>query len=202
MWRVPACWRDKTCFIIGGGPSVLGQNIEQLKGHRVIAINSSWEIAPFAQYCFFGDVRWYNHHEKAFKAYTGIKISCAGPGWKHADIRFLQKVHPPGLQTDPEKITVRRTSATGAINIAFHMGCRRIVLIGIDQCVAPDGKTHHHPAHPFPWVADCFQHQYDDFAGIVGDLRARQIDVVNASPVSTLPWWPKVDLDEEVRDDH
>lgn len=203
-WRVPEQWRGATCFIVAGGPSVATQDVARLRGHKVIAINSSWKVVPFAQYLFFGDVRWFNHNwaNGGLQQYKGVMISCAGPGWTNPHIRLLLKEHPPGLQSDPTKVTMRRTSATGAINIAAHLGCKRIVLLGVDQCLGPDGRTHHHEPHPFPWVADCFTHQHDDLGSLVGDLRERKIDVVNASPVSTLPWWPKVDLIQEIENDH
>jgi len=59
FWTVPRLWPGETVFIIGGGPSVRGQNIEALRGRRVIAINSSYLVAPWADYLIFADERWW-----------------------------------------------------------------------------------------------------------------------------------------------
>ena len=63
FWSVPREWPRQTAFIVCGGPSVLGQNLELLRGRNVIVINSSVYAVPWADYLYFGDWRWWNEDE-------------------------------------------------------------------------------------------------------------------------------------------
>ena len=57
FWSVPREWPGETAFIVGGGPSVLGQDLDALRGRRVIVINSSVYAVPGADFLFFDDHR-------------------------------------------------------------------------------------------------------------------------------------------------
>ena len=63
FWPVPREWEGETVFIVGGGPSVLGVDLEVLRGRRVIVINSSVYAVPWADFLYFGDWRWWNEPE-------------------------------------------------------------------------------------------------------------------------------------------
>ena len=54
-WSIPPEWTGETAFLLGGGPSLKGFNAECLRGRRVIAINNSWELAPWADVLYFCD---------------------------------------------------------------------------------------------------------------------------------------------------
>jgi len=47
--------RGKTCFIIGAGASVHFQNLEPLKQHVTIAVNSGYVAANWASYFLSDD---------------------------------------------------------------------------------------------------------------------------------------------------
>ena len=63
FWSVPREWPGETVFIVGGGPSVLGQDLNALRGRRVIAINSSVHAVPWADILYFADWRWWYEPE-------------------------------------------------------------------------------------------------------------------------------------------
>ena len=63
FYPVPREWPGETVFIVGGGPSVLGVDLEALRGRRVIAINSSVYAVPWADILYFGDWRWWHEPE-------------------------------------------------------------------------------------------------------------------------------------------
>jgi hypothetical protein len=110
----------------------------------------------------------------------------------------MAKQRPPGLAVERNAVMVKRTSLTGAINLAAHLGTRAIVLLGADGKVT-DGKSHHHKPHRWPVRPGCWDEQKKDLLSIVEPLRLRGIKVINASPGSA--WadlWDVMTLEEAI----
>ncbi len=191
---MPRDWPGETVFIIGGGPSVNGLDLDVLKDRKVIAINSSYLRTPFAQYLFAGDQRWLRHHRKQLSGFSGILVTCTDmKEWP--SLKRLGKISPPpGLSKRPTEVVCRRTSLQGAINVAVHLGVSRIVLVGADGCADEKGRTHHHASHPWPHRADAFAEQLSDLTTAVEPLAALDIEVVNANPKSAIGLWPKAEF--------
>lgn len=202
-WRIEPLWQGQTVFIIAGGTSILRQNIGALEGRNVIAVNSSYEVAPFAQYCYFGDCRWYNEHKDRplFKRFAGKKVTCSEAAHGEELVHLKRVVPPPGFADHPTCVASQRSSMQGAMNMSAHLGVGKIVLLGADACRGPDGRTHHH--RPHIWANKpgngTWDYQIPDLEGIVDPLRKRGIEVLNASPISRLPWWPKVNFEDCLR---
>ncbi|MCK1668626.1 hypothetical protein [Bradyrhizobium sp. 153] len=195
-------WLGATAYIIAGGPSVRRQNLNMLKGRHVIVVNSSYEAFPDADFCFFADSRWWEDHKtragmRSFKGrVVAASQSVAGEGL----LRVKRIYPPPGLADAPDTVATQRTSLQGAMNLAVHLGVARIVLLGADMGRAPDGSSHHHSPHKWPNKPgnQTWDVQMAQFRTIVEPLKARNVDVVNTSPDSRLPWWPKRLLSEVV----
>jgi hypothetical protein len=86
-------------------------------------------------------------------------------------------------------------SGTSAINLAYHFGASEIVLLGYDM---RGGRwfTGEHP-HPMPIIpAEHFRRHMGPLEGLAADCRRRGLRVVNASPISAVPWFEKVSLEE------
>ncbi|MBX9757216.1 MAG: hypothetical protein K2Y29_00455 [Beijerinckiaceae bacterium] len=194
MWTVPPLWKGETVFIIAGGPSVARQNVESLRGRRVIVINSSWQAAPWAEFLFFGDRRWFAENEKRLAGFAGAIVTCA-PNTFGPRVRRLRKMTPPpGLSQDPTAVVMGRTSLHAAMNFAAHLGVERMVLLGVDMQAEGD-RSHHHAPHPWPQKPGCWDQQMHTLRSIVEPLKARGIEVWNTSDVSQLEWWPRESLD-------
>jgi hypothetical protein len=180
----------QSVFIVGGGPSVADQDLSLLRGRKVIAINSSFMVVPFADVLFFGDARWWKENRsRVIDGFKGDLVTTAEElkGNNEDQLRLLKKTLE--WSDDPEAAFVRRTSVTGAINWAFHhWGARKFVLLGVDGGPIK-GLTHHHKPHPWAipstWVVD----QRKDFEALDEALRARGVEVINASPGSSVPFW-------------
>jgi hypothetical protein len=205
FWSVPDDWQDETVFIVGGGPSVLGQDVERLRGRRVIAINSSFERVPFADILFFGDLRWWQEYRHSLEAFAGQLVTARFTPCeiKNADrpILTLERQNPPGLATLPTRVVFRRTSYAATINLAVHLGARSIVALGLDGGPDKQGRTHHHAPYPDNWSRlrqprAKWSEQAAEFASLVEPLRQRGVVVRNASPGSALKLWPIVRLEE------
>ena len=184
LWSVPCEWPGETVFIIGGGPSVLGQDLERLRGRRVIVINSSVYAAPWADILFFGDWRWWNEPENsiAVAGFAGrvVTTSRAVPDRK---VLVCKKTNPPGLAMARDSLMQKWTSLTAATNLAAHLIGRggTIVWLGADGKIAAD-RTHHHKPHRWPHKPGCYDKQHADLVTILSSLQAMGIAAFNASP--------------------
>ncbi len=198
FWRADPIWQGQACYIIGGGPSLLTQDLTLLKGQNVIVINSSYLAFSDAQFLIFSDMRWWCHHlrNKAMTAFKGRIIGTSSQATGPL-VRMRRKTSP-GLATEPDTLMVKNTTLTGAINLGVHCGATKMVLLGIDQKAAADGRVHHHPPHPWKPSPDCWKRQQSDLPKIAEDLNARNIECVNASPGSALALWPIVNLEDHV----
>jgi len=189
-------WTGETVFIVAGGPSVASQNTDLLKGRKVIVINSSWQRLPWADILFFADDRWWREYSKQVLAgFPGRILTCA-PESRHP--RFM-KLKRASLETRlhpvRDTVMVRRTSMTGALNVAMHLGAANIVLLGLDGKTGANGRLHHHAEYSLSMghIEDTWQEQRQDLVCARVSLKAKNIYVVNSSPASALlDIWPFV----------
>ncbi len=201
FWRAEPTWIGQTCYIIGGGPSLLTQNLALLKGQNVIVINSSYQAFPEAQFLMFSDMRWWCHHLrlKPLQDFKG-KIIATSNSASGAQLLKMKRKSSPGLATERDSVMVKNTTLTGAINLAVHLGVAKIVLLGIDQKES-NGRHWHHVSHPWQPTKNCWARQQMDMPKIAEDLKALNIPCVNASPDSALALWPIVNLEDHVAAD-
>jgi hypothetical protein len=202
-WNVEREWDGETAFVICGGTSVAGMDLSCLKGRKVVAVNSSYEVAPFADILFFGDQRWWSKHRSKVISFKGRIATASARAEKKDPKRLLllkRRTPPPGLVVDSDCVVMERTSLQAAMNLLVHLGVKRIVLIGADMRRGADGKSHHHSPHPWKnkpgdksWDLQMKQLQL-----IVDPLKKLQVEVINTSMISRLPWWPKMTLEEAI----
>jgi hypothetical protein len=203
-----ANWVGETVFVIGGGPSVLQQNLPLLRGRRVIAINSSYERLPgfgppphlpHIDLLVFGDSRWWRKHAPAM---ARLKCPIVTPCDYIKDHRVVRvaKRRPPGLSNSPLALTMRKTTFTAGINAAaLKAPGGKIILLGADGRFAQDGRRNHHTPHPWKHLDGAWDRHRAELATTVGPLKALGIDVFNASPGSA--WadlWPVMTLEEAI----
>ena len=204
-WIIPEEWKGETIFVVGGGPSVAHQRPHRLAGRKVIAINSSYETVPFAQYVFFGDNRWHEEHRNrpAFKQFLtharAVTVSAPATG---AYLKKLDRITPTcvenGLTVTRRGLSCQKTSFQGAINLAAMLGAKTIVLLGLDGQRSPNGLSHHHKPHK--WVTRpgtiTWDLQMTQLQFIVQPLKNLGIETFNTNPESRFTYWPHRPLED------
>lgn len=199
-WRIPEDWKGETVFVVGGGPSVAYQRPARLEGRKVIVINSSYETCPFAQYLFFGDRRWHEHHKKldgyrAFLRRGGKVVTVSDPaagGELLKLTRIVPTSHKNGITTTRTGLSAQKTSFQGGINLAAMLGAKRIVLLGLDGKRSASGMSHHHTPHIWPTKPGnkTWEGQRGQLGFAVRPLREMGIEVYNTCPDSGFDFWP------------
>lgn len=195
MWSIAREFEGQIGWILAGGASVKKLDLSLLKGRRVIAINSAHLSYPDADILFYADQRWWTDIGSK-EGFRGQVVTTSGGGPR--DVKRFLKIDPAkGIATDPNQLALSRTSVTGAINLLVHLGCRQIVLLGVDGKVSADGQRHHHgAAYPWPMVKACFDHHAAEFKAIAPSLVKAGVEVINANPDSAIDVWPKMPFQE------
>lgn len=208
LWKIEPEWAGETAFIIGGGPSVKEQNLDLLRGRKIIVINTSYQRVPWADYLIFSDDTWWRRHREKVKIFCGKIVSASKIARGECIWRRVNRRKPPGMSNEPGTVTVNWTTMTAAIDMAAQLGVSRIVTLGLDGRGIETGRdkrgkpivqTHHHEPHPSSNCMKNWKHQKSDLASFVGHLKMRGIELLNASPGSALgDLWPIVSLEQTI----
>lgn len=200
-------WKDSTVVIIGGGESATDERIEAVHkwrmdppNRRVIAINTSYAKAPWADILYACDGRWWTTYFKGTTHFSeAAKTFAPNQMWtqdkdtaQKLGIKFIESAKLFGLNKNPNKINQGQSGGYQAINIAYHAGAKKIVLLGFD---AKGG--HHHGDHP-PGIAarSPFKAWIENFRGLAADLKAEGVEVVNCSEGTAIDAFPVRPLEE------
>lgn len=233
-WTVPKAWPGETCVIIAGGPSLRemypeiehlrpqvvevtkigdsSRRYEKVRYARVIAINDSWRLAPWADTHYFCDPRWWKMQIDMNKfsldgrvrfhdlIYHGFWINGGTGAYKdHPQVRQLRFSGPEGLDPDPGYLRHGSNSGYQAIHLAYHYGVKRIILLGYDMHTN-NGRTHwHDESRPDNFGQILAQSMLPKFSSLVEPLAEAGVEVLNATPGSALTCWPQVPLKEALQ---
>lgn len=194
-WRVPiGAWKGQPTFIIGGGKSLTGFDFNRLHrdGVRVIALNSAYRVAPWADAMFFADRRWYDWNKDDLHLFTG------GPVITRSIIRDptrliyrLNRESKQPLSHDASFIGGWCSGGCG-LNLAYLYGADPIFLLGYDMV---EGNWHDwHQLPPKPG-----QHRNSfipPLERMAPELAKAGRRVFNTNPRSALRCFPFIDLEE------
>ena len=203
LWCIIPLWQGQTATIIGGGPSLTREQVDMVRGKtRVIAINDAYRLAPWADILYGCDAKWWQWHNPEFK---GIKVGLRWDavkgkiqsGWENGifpEVRGLANTGIQGLEIAPNGVRTGANSGYQAINLAVHMGAKRILLLGFDM--KSDGKKVHlfgdHPNGVAPEYFNLLLH----FGSLVKPLEKAGVEVINCTPDSALKVFPQMSLGE------
>lgn len=225
--RILPLWRDYPVAILAGGPSLALAQFEQVRRAReadrvrVIAVNDSYLLAPWADLHYAADAKWHRWHgagvakpalgltaaqvRELWRDFPGERASiqsseeCTDPR-----VKLLRNAHAPadngtGLSTDPGFLVTGFNSGFQALNVAILAGSRRVLLLGFDGAPATDGKSHWHGGHPTPGGVKRFETWRRAFSAAEAAIAAAGVTVLNCSPGSAIESFPKIALEEALR---
>lgn len=187
-------FRGQTVFLIGGGPSVTGQDLDGLRGQGVVvAINDAFRTLPWADAIFTADGSWLrNRAEELRQAWSLIYAALPADldlAAYFEDVRLpdhlihLERRDGARLNPNPQVVHYADNSGFGALTWAAALGAPRIVLCGYD--LQEEGWWH----GGYEWESKGMD-RYADWAVsywlIARDLRRRGVDVVNTNPDSAI----------------
>jgi hypothetical protein len=145
--------RGERCFIIGNGPSLKQTDLSKLRDEYTFGLNRIYLLFPELGFStsFLVTVNWLVLEQCADEILSM-------PATKFLPWRFRNRMNPDLLQstvfiqTELSKECfspdVRRPLWTGAtvtyvaMQLAFHMGFAKVILVGVDHSFTTQGKPH------------------------------------------------------------
>ena len=194
--KVEPIWKGETAFIVGGGPSLANFNFDKLQYKKTIIINKAIQFYPKADILYWTDARVYHWYKKDIDNFRGDKYTIK-PFDVPKDVKALRNTGKHGLEYDPTGVRHGNNSGYAAINLAVHLGVKRIVLLGFDMG-NQGNQSHFHDGYP---VKVTQNKTYEltmapMFLSLVEPLRKKKIEIINANPQSKLNCFPKMNLEK------
>lgn len=199
---VPRLCTTGTVVCLATGPSLTPEDVDYVRGKAtVIAVNDAWKLAPWADVLYSSDLRWFPYYHWV-PSFAGLKVTLDALENIPPDVVVLKHMPEDGVSYDPTGLRTgaysgSRNSGAAAINLAVHLGARRIVLLGYDMAPTPDGQVHFFGHHPWTHQRSS---KYQEFRRLIGTmvapLAASGIAVVNCSRSTALECFPRQPLRE------
>ena len=207
-------WKGKTCFLIGGGPSLKDFDFDLIKNELTIGVNKSFttfsttvnyamDARFFDMVTYAQKVEWRELHQQWLE-YKGIKVFLRrSKKFKFDDsIYTVNGLNKKALSFDLSKgIWGGNNSGFGALTLAIGLGAIRIGLLGFDLKVQGKGKklkTHWHDGYKF-LSKKSFQSKLDNFRTCFEEfaptIAQQNVEIVNLNFDSALNCFPKDSLE-------
>jgi len=194
--KVKPIWKGETVFIVGGGPSLSKFNFNLLKGRNIIAINKSIKSCPWAQILYWTDSRVYSWLKDDIEKFKGDKYTIK-PFNTPLNVKALKNTGTSGLELDPVGIRHGNNSGFAAINLAYHLGVKRIILLGFDMGNIGQ-KSHYHDGYPVLMTSNKTyeERMLPTFNSLVKPLEENGVEIINASMVSKIKCFKRMPIEK------
>ncbi len=193
-WPIPRVFQGATVAILASGPSMTAEAAEKVRaaGLPAIAVNTTFRLAPWAEWLHGADAAWWKHTPGAL-TFAGIRTSME----EVQGVHLIARAGRVGCGDEKDSIYTLGNSGAQAIQLAVKAGAARVLLLGMDM-----SGGHWHGEHSAPLRSthpDIYAVWRDWMGTLAAGLEQRGIEVLNCSPDSALTCWPKVGLDEALR---
>lgn len=193
--------------VIASGPSANVQDAQMLRAccDLIIAINDSWRLCrgsdgKYFNDCIYGtDMKWWKYAIGDIARDFDGDLWTQRKGWteepESLGIKCMESSCEPDLCAEPGKIHTGSNSGFAAINLAYHLAAKTIILLGYDMRML--GINRHHNMVDRPDSLNV-ESNYSDFIGQFNliDTKKHGIKILNASRRTSLTCFPLVDLED------
>lgn len=168
---------------------------------RVIVVNASYKLAPWADVCYAADYRFWEVYMRAIVGvFKGELWSVSEQARDRYGLYWVRCTKNAGFNPEPDSINGGGNSGFQAIHLAATFGARKIILLGYDM-QRTGGQLHWHGKHEGGLPnGNGFASWLKQLTPLARDLKARGISVVNASRASAIRCFPRMGLEEALCD--
>ncbi len=241
MEQVPKIFEEE-CWIIGGGYSLIkqfglppnscpkskeeflnfGKKLEFLHDKNVIGVNNAFMLGDWVNVAFWGDKAQYRRYMEQYDAFGGLKCTSHR---KYSDNKIKSIQYIPlnarkmfGLTKKNPFLSWNKNSGSAAINLAMHLGAKKIILLGFDMVNDPKtNRSHWHAGYPnplnTPTIRDRkrgkketkrvpnkekkppYERHLKGFKAMSSDANKYGIEIINMNPNSAIEAFPKMSLE-------
>lgn len=206
---IPKIWPGATVAILGSGPSIKDVNLDTLFNNRsikTIGVNHAFRLGP-VDILWFGDHGWYQANQADIDAFAGLKLTCDTSlpemPWPHHIKRVRRCDHASDLYgieaARTDYVRWNNNSGGSAINVAYHLGAAKVLLLGFDMRRVKS-RLHYHDHYPERDTKhDPFVKHLPCFTQIAADAEALGLEIVNCTPGSAITQFPTMRLEEALK---
>jgi hypothetical protein len=184
-------------FILASGPSLNKEDVDAIKGKgTVIVINDNYKMAPWADYLYYCDPKWYHWHadNPEFQHFQGQIWTQDETTAKENGFNYIKSTPGEGISTDPRVIYQGSNSGFQAINLAYHLGARKIILLGYDMQLT-NGQNHWFGKHP-DGVISSYKNWIGYYNRLADDAKTKNLDIINCSRQTALTCFTRQPLEK------
>lgn len=197
-------WQGRTAVVVCAGPSLSDEQLDAISPAecKIIAVNTAYLYAPWAEVVYAGDMMFWRAHYARIKAACDPKVTQMWTQDSSAAERYQINRQRAGNREGlgREVIHLNGNSGFQAINLAYLWGAKKILLVGMDMKLGPNGERHRHGDHEKGLVqAQLFHDWLQRSVKFAEDLRAAGCDVVNCTPGSALTCFPFASIEEALQ---
>lgn len=188
---VPRLWPGSTVVVAGSGPSLTAADLEfcRERGARTIVVNDAYKLAPWADVMYAADDKYWRW-ENGAPDFKGLKYTIRPCRKEWPGLMTVLNTGREGLELVPTGVRTGFHSGYQAINLAFHLGASRVVLLGCDMRGDHFFGSHRDKSRP-PFTAGI-----QAYETLVQPLKAAGVDVVNCTPRSAIKAFPMASLQD------
>lgn len=187
-------WSGFDVVCIASGPSLTQADCDAVKNwrslgnnRRVIVINSSYKLAPWADVLYACDLKWWNTNYQEALSFKNEKWTLSG----HAAKKF-KALRKAG------KISTGGNSGHQSLALAGKWGARKIILLGYDF-QKTNGKAHWHPDHPKGMGNGGNFKKWASKIEVLGQsLKNKNIRIINCTRKTALNCFERTNLEDEL----
>lgn len=217
--RVTRSDAQDTVIIVASGPSLTGFNFERIRGKgHIIAVNGSGNSVPFGDSWFtldpwgIGPKGQQLPTKFAGRLYAAVPEDFATPNAQAANHRVMsnpeitylhrlrqhnhvgvssETAYKIGLSEDSSCISTGN-SGYGALNLAYHLRPKKIILLGIDGSIGYH-YTKSSTNRPLTYLPQMFE-------STVEQMQRAGIEVINGSLNSAITCYPRMSVDDALKE--
>jgi hypothetical protein len=178
--------------------------IRKLRSWNVMTVNNTWQLAPWAAAMYAGDSGWWDRYGDEVCGFQGERWTRDEAAAMKFRLHLVRKREGKGLCRERGYVHTGGNSGFQAVNLAWHFGAKRIVLLGFDMHRQDGGHWHgeHHDIKGRPMLSAPKSHisvWRTEFQAMAFDLRAEGVSVVNATEGTALTCFPRAPLARALR---
>jgi hypothetical protein len=182
--------------VIASGPSLTRADVARVEAADVdiMGINLAYTICGLV-YLYACDASFWKRHYGAVKDLPYKKYRLEKSETEFPGVEWLENDGTIGLSHEYPKIRTGQNGGYQALNLAYLLGYKKIILLGYDMQPGPNGELHWHEDHdtknPPPSMLEKWVKNFEQLAPL---LKYAGVEVLNATRRTALTCFEKVKL--------
>lgn len=174
--------------------------MQRTRGWPCVVVNDNWRKAPWARALYACDGLWWDTHAAAVRAsgFSGELWTQDTEAAKRHGLNHVTGRHDRAgrLSKEPGVITFGNNSGFQAMNLAYHWGARRLLLLGFDCKKGAQGNHWFGDHKPPLGNYNPYARWLEFFTTLAKDLAAEGVTVLNCSRDTALTCFPRATITE------